>query len=531
MKSTVNLKILVSLSALLLVGALIFWYKFIFRTNEEIVAKTTEEAVYTIEIIRNSLRYNMLLNHGEVIQNILENTSSTIPHTAIRVIDHKGNIKFSSDKNDLGKSIPSNSMICKECHVIDSKVTLKDTGRNFYFTDKENHGRVLKSFIPVKNEPSCSSAACHVHAPGSTINGIIEAEFSMSQLDKKFRDKTLDVMILGIVFLALIAVTLYLLLLKFVIKPVVLISEGIKMVTRGYYGHTIDVRTKDEVSSLGQDYNDMTKELKAGKNVLEEKTRALSEIMEQKAIEIRKTQKQYMYTEKLASLGRMAASVAHELNSPLTGIIVFARLLAKRISPDNKADQDDLKVIVEQAEKCSNIIAVLLGYSRTIPSDDLTMYVNKAIENALHILSNQAKFYNIVVEKDFDPLLPRIQGDQSQIEQVFINLLINASDAMNYKGKIIIRTRTFIEDTNELVEIEFTDSGPGIPVDYLDKIFEPFYTTKPEGKGTGLGLAVSKGIVQNAGGRIFVKSKAGEGASFFIHLPINKVSGEQPSHR
>ncbi|MBF0516315.1 MAG: HAMP domain-containing protein [Nitrospirae bacterium] len=523
MKSTVNIKIILSLSALLVVGALIFWYKFIFRTNEEILNKATEEAVYTIEIVRNSIRYNMMLNHGEVIQNILENTSSAIPHTAIRVIDHKGNIRFSSDKNDLGKSIPADSLICKECHVIDSKITLKDTGRNYFITDMGSRGRVLKSFIPVKNEPSCSSAACHVHTPDAPINGIIEAEFSMSQLDKKFRDKTLDVAILGVIFLALIAVTLYLLLLRFVTKPVVLISEGIKMVTRGYYGHTIDVRAKDEVGSLGHDYNDMTKELKAGRNELEDKTRALSEIMEQKAIEVRKTQKQYMYTEKLASLGRMAASVAHELNSPLTGIIVFARLMAKRISLDNKADQDDLKVIVEQAEKCSNIIAVLLGYSRTIPSDNLSMYVNKAIDNALNILKNQSKFYNVVVEKDFDPMLPRIQGDQSQIEQVFINLLINASDAMNNKGKIIIRTRTFTEDTNEMVEIEFTDSGPGIPVDYLDKIFEPFYTTKPEGKGTGLGLAVSKGIVQNSGGRIFVKSKTGEGASFFIHLPVNKA--------
>jgi two-component system NtrC family sensor kinase len=525
MKNTVNLKIIASLSAFLAVGAVIFWYNFIFRTNEEMIARATEEAVSSIEIIRNIIRYNMMSNHSEVIQNTLENTSEAGLHTVIKVIGHSGNIKFSSDKNDLGKSIPPDSMICKQCHVhvTDGKATLRDSGKNFFFIDKGSRGRTLEYFIPVKNEPACASAPCHVHKPEATINGIIEAEFSMSQVDKRYRDKNLDVLILGIIFLALIAVTLYLLLSKLVIKPVILISEGIKMVSRGYYGHTIDVRPEDEIGSLGQAYNDMTKELKAGKNELEEKTRALSDIMELKSKEIRKTQKQYMYTEKLASLGRMAASVAHELNSPLTGIIVFAGLLLKRLPPENKADQDDLKVIVEQAERCSNIIAVLLGYSRTIPSDNLTMYVNKAIENALNILKNQAKFYNIIMEKDLDPLLPRIQGDQSQMEQVFINLLINASDAMNGKGKIFIRTRRFTEDADEFVEIEFTDNGPGIPVENFDKIFEPFYTTKPEGKGTGLGLAVSKGIVQNAGGRIFVKSKVGEGASFFMHLPINTV--------
>ncbi|MCG6552654.1 MAG: ATP-binding protein [Candidatus Magnetominusculus sp. LBB02] len=524
MKITVNLKVLLSLSALLVVGALIFWYEFIFRTNEEIVAKAAEEALYTTEIIGNSIKYTMMSNHGEVIQKVLENTPGSGLHTSIKVLDHKGNIKFSSDKNNLGKSIPADSMICKECHVINSgKVTLKDPGRNFFFTDKGDSGRTIKSFIPIKNESSCSSAACHVHPSDSSINGIIEAEFSLEQLDKKFRDKTLDSIIIGIIFLSLIAAALHQLLWRFVTKPAALISDGIKMAAKGFYGQTIDIRAKDEIGSLAHDYNEMIKGLQARQDELDEQAKSRSDILEQKSLEIGKAQKQYMYTEKLASLGRMAASVAHELNSPLTGIIVFARLFLKRVPPENKADQDDLKVIVEQAEKCSNIIAVLLGYSRTIPSENLTMYVNKAIENALNVLKHQARFYNITIEKEFDPFLPRIQGDQSQIEQVFINLLINASDAMNGKGKITIRTRSITEDGNDFVEIEFSDSGPGIPEGSLDKIFELFYTTKPEGKGTGLGLAVSKGIIQTAGGRIFVKSKAGEGANFFIHLPVIEV--------
>ncbi|MBF0567151.1 MAG: PAS domain-containing sensor histidine kinase, partial [Nitrospirae bacterium] len=239
--------------------------------------------------------------------------------------------------------------------------------------------------------------------------------------------------------------------------------------------------------------------------------------------EIRKTQEQYMHTEKLASLGRMAAGVAHELNSPLTGIIIFAQLLLKRIPPENKQDVEDLKVIIEQAEKCSNIIAVLLGYSRAIPSEKVNMEVNKTIESALAILQNQAKFYNITTNKNLVSNLSRVAGDPSQLEQVFINLLINASDAMNGKGKITITTRKVFDADDELVEIEFADTGPGIAEDDLEKIFEPFFTTKPEGKGTGLGLAVSKGIVQKLGGTITVKSKIGEGTSFVIRLPVLKL--------
>lgn len=227
-------------------------------------------------------------------------------------------------------------------------------------------------------------------------------------------------------------------------------------------------------------------------------------------------------TEKLAALGRMAAGVAHELNSPLTGIVTFSHLLSNRIPPEDKTAIEDLQVIIEQAERCSSIITGLLGFSRSMPAEKGVVDVNRTIEYALNIVRNQSKFHNIKIVKDLQPSLPKIKGDSSQIEQVFLNLLINSADAMDDRGNIIIKAVEVDRKEDNYIEIEFADSGPGIPEEYRGQIFDPFFTTKPVGKGTGLGLFVSHGIIQNHGGQMTVKNKPAMGASFFIRLPITK---------
>jgi two-component system NtrC family sensor kinase len=222
----------------------------------------------------------------------------------------------------------------------------------------------------------------------------------------------------------------------------------------------------------------------------------------------------------------MAAGVAHEINSPLTGIVTFAHLMLKRVSPENKMDREDLEVIIEQADRCSKIIKGLLGFSRAIPAEKNEMNVNNTIRHTLGIIQNQAKFHNVKIEVKADESLPTVKGDSSQIEQVFLNLLINASDAMNDKGRIVIKTSRTVVDESPYVEIEISDTGPGIPEEHISRLFEPFFTTKPVGKGTGLGLAVSHGIVRKHGGHIIVKSTPGEGASFYVRLPIQNAPGE-----
>ncbi len=520
-RSSLSCKTIILVSALLLLWGVVFWYKFIISANRDVIINKTEETLSYLEIIRSSINYNMLVSHKEQIQKTIENVGSIKKIPTLRLLDHHGNIKFSSDKNELGNTVGDKARICQECHTNDIKgvYSFKELRQNWYIAEENQR---LRAFIPIKNEQSCYTAPCHVHDAQVKINGILEAELPLGSTYDMIRARNIDAVIYGTIFAALILISVYMILSKLVTKPSVLLYEGVKMVSRGYYDHSLAEGSDDEIGDLARAYNEMTRSLKFEKSDLQEKTKRLSEIMEQKAREVRKTQEQYMHTEKLASLGRMVAGVAHELNSPLTGIIIFAQLLLKRVPADNKQDKDDLEVIIQQAEKCSNIIAVLLGYSRAIPSEKVDLDVNKTIDSALNILQNQARFHNMSITKELNPDLPRIAGDPSQLEQVFINLLINAADALEGKGKVFIKSKRISEDDNDLVEIEFTDSGPGIPEGNIDTIFEPFFTTKPEGKGTGLGLAVSRGIIQKMGGRITVRNKPDAGASFLIHLPMNK---------
>ncbi|MCX8028237.1 MAG: ATP-binding protein [Thermodesulfovibrionales bacterium] len=225
-------------------------------------------------------------------------------------------------------------------------------------------------------------------------------------------------------------------------------------------------------------------------------------------------------TEKLASLGKMAAGIVHEINSPLTGIITFSHLILKRMPKDRLEDIEDLKIIISQAERCSRFVSGLLSFSRQGMSQKDYVNINKLIEDTISILKNQMRFQNINFVVKYDNNLPNILIDENQIQQVFINILLNAADAVNEKGTITITTSTKEIDKKRYVEASFQDTGYGIERQHLDKIFEPFFTTKPKGQGTGLGLAVCNNIVRKHGGYISIRSEQGEGATFFVGLPI-----------
>ncbi|MBI5212700.1 MAG: hypothetical protein HY957_04930, partial [Nitrospirae bacterium] len=197
-------------------------------------------------------------------------------------------------------------------------------------------------------------------------------------------------------------------------------------------------------------------------------------------------------------------------------------LMIKRIPSENTQDREDLKVIIDQAERCSRIVRGLLGFSRKTASEKSKVDINILLESTLSMVRNQAKFHNIAFDVRLEKGVPEVTADPNQIQQVFLNLLINSADAMEERGRVTIASRMVRDNSDKFIELEFTDTGPGIPENMLGRIFEPFFTTKPAGKGTGLGLSVSYGIIKKHGGQIFVKSEPAEGASFFIRLPIEE---------
>ena len=320
-------------------------------------------------------------------------------------------------------------------------------------------------------------------------------------------------------FVVIMSFVLCLILYHFVTKPLSYLVEGMKRLSAGDMEYRINVEGSDEIGILARSFNTMSDELKEYKEKMENWTKSLEEEVQKKTAEIYKAQEHLINTEKLASLGRMAAGVAHEINSPLTGIVTFAHLMLKRTPTDNTQDVEDLNIIIDQAERCSTIIKGLLGFSRKTSSEKSMINLNTLLENTLAMVRHQSRFYNILFDLQMDSSLPEVYIDPNQIQQVFLNLLINAADAMEKKGTITLATRPVENSGTRFVEVEVTDSGPGIPENIRSKIFEPFFTTKPVGKGTGLGLAVSYGIIKKHEGTIFIKDSPGSGASFCIHLP------------
>ena len=237
---------------------------------------------------------------------------------------------------------------------------------------------------------------------------------------------------------------------------------------------------------------------------------------------LQETQLQLLQSEKLRSLGEMAAGVAHEINNPLGGILIYASLLMEEIPPEDPK-RADLERIVQEATRCKEIVKSLLEFARQSSPEMEPTDVNRAITDGLLFLENQATFHNIEIVKELDPSLPPVFGNAGQLKQVFMNIMINAADAMHGHGTLTIRTHPS-QDGREVV-IEFTDTGEGIPEEVLPRIFDPFFTTKEVGKGTGLGLSMSYGIVKEHGGRIEVETEVGKGTTFRVMLPVTLQEG------
>jgi two-component system, NtrC family, sensor kinase len=234
--------------------------------------------------------------------------------------------------------------------------------------------------------------------------------------------------------------------------------------------------------------------------------------------EKKKLEKQLLRSEKLSSLGKLSAGIAHEINQPLTGVLTFAHLLLRKFK-NEEVTRKDLELIVRETSRIKGIVQGILDFAREAPMEKKPHRIDDILEKTLGIVVRQERFFGINVVRNYDPTIPEIVFDGNLMEQVFMNIILNAADAMRGAGTLTVTTRT----ANGWAEVDFEDTGVGMPESILDKIFEPFFTTKhsSEGTGMGLGLSVSYGIVKSHNGEMFVTSKEGVGSKFTVRLPFN----------
>jgi two-component system, NtrC family, sensor kinase len=239
--------------------------------------------------------------------------------------------------------------------------------------------------------------------------------------------------------------------------------------------------------------------------------------------EMREMLQRIARAEKMASLGQLAAGVAHEINNPLTGIIFYADLLLKTLEEDDSRRQS-LSCVYEDAKRCGKIIKNLLAYSRQETPSIEILHVNTLLEHGLDLIRDTKFFMGIKIDKEFSKDIILIKGDRDQLSQVIVNLVLNAVDAMNHKGTLTLRT--YRNKSKQKAYIEVCDTGPGIPEKDLPLIFDPFFTTKAPGKGTGLGLSTAYGIIKENKGRIWVKETSKKGTTFAVEIPLYRPNRE-----
>jgi two-component system NtrC family sensor kinase len=297
--------------------------------------------------------------------------------------------------------------------------------------------------------------------------------------------------------------------------PLRKLEESSQRISDGEYRHDFKVKGPREIEHLARSLDKMAKQLEQEKRELEEWGTTLEKKVSERADEMKKINAQLFRSEKLASLGKLAAGVAHEINNPLTGILTNSSLLLEDMEKDDPK-YEDVEVMVKETIRCREIVKRLLDFARQTRPQKRLASINALIDNIILLVRNQTSFRNILIEKDLSADIPDILVDPDQIQQVFVNIILNAAEAMTKGGSLKIRSARSAD--RESIVITFADTGPGISEEVRERIFDPFYTTKEH--GTGLGLSISYGIVEQHGGTISVDSNPGKGSTFTISLPV-----------
>ncbi len=299
-------------------------------------------------------------------------------------------------------------------------------------------------------------------------------------------------------------------------RPLQRMVVATQEIARGDLSHKVHVASRDEIGALACSFNQMTDRLREANEKLLDWGRTLEWKVKERTQELSDIQSHLIQSEKLASIGKLAAGIAHEINNPLGAVLIYGHLILEE-TPQGQPHYENLKKIIRETTRCKDIVTGLLDFARPKEPQRQPTDVHDLLDRCLAFTEQQALFQNIRVEKVYAPNLPRIVADSGQLQQVFMNIIFNAAESMNGTG--ILTLQTSFHPSRDEVSVAIADTGHGIKDEDRKRLFEPFFTTKDVGKGTGLGLAISYGIIQKHQGTIKVQSEAGRGATFTISLP------------
>jgi two-component system NtrC family sensor kinase len=512
----------------LLLTLFLFLY-FVFNTfvylraySTQLEANVIHHAIQVSDLVKRSTRYSMLKNHRENLANMIDNIGREEGVEGVWIYNKEGKIEFSSRPGLLYQTLEKDAEQCIFCHQGDEAKGTIPVENRYRFLQSENGYRVLGLINPIENEKSCSSAECHAHDPDEKLLGLLDIQMSLQTVDASVAETRRNIILFSCLMVLLTAALFWGLIHRFVHRPVRKLLEGTRQVADMNLDYRIDMDSGDELGVLAGSFNRMTDQIKQANIEVQEWSSTLEKKVRQKTLELEQAQSRLILVEKMASLGKLSAMVAHEINNPMSGILTYAKLsmrnLAKGGPEEVKDTLENLGVIRDEAKRCGDIVKNLLAFSRKSPAETSRNDLNAIVRRAVNLVQHSFDVKNASIDAQLSDGPLSVTCARDGIQQMLVALLINALEALpEGAGKVTVTTR--LREKERLVRLTISDNGTGIAQDVLPHIFEPFFTTKEMEKGTGLGLSVVYGIVKRHQGEVSVDSRPGEGATFTVDIP------------
>lgn len=520
-----------------LIGGMVIIFSIVGYQNVALHKRHLEEMMIASadrisDTVKRSTRYSMMKNHRDEVYQIIKTIGAQPGMNKVRIFNEEGKISFSTDEEELVAQVDKKAEACYGCHAQEQPLSRLNRPDRIRIYTSSTGERILGLINPIENETTCSSASCHAHPADKQVLGVLDVTMSLAKVDETIaigERKMIATYIAAMIGISMLVGGLIWIMVH---KPVSQLIVGTNRVAAGDLDYKINLSSRDEVGALAASFNRMTVELKQANSELNQWARTLEQRVEQKTEDLKRIHDRIVQVERMASIGKLAAIVAHEINNPLAGILVSAKLLLKRlkgngVSPFSSAEtKQQLDMIAGETARCGEIVKNLLQFSRQTKSNLQPNDLNFLIRHCIRLVQHKIDLMSITADLQLNERIPLIVCDAQQLTQVFVALFINACEAMKPEEGVL-RVVTSYSTDRHAVEVRISDNGIGMDEETKTHIFEPFFTTKEHGKGAGLGLAVVYGIVQAHSGEIEVRSDMFRGSTFTLWFPERPAAAVQ----
>jgi two-component system NtrC family sensor kinase len=519
---TLTFRVLVG-SCLLLIALFGLYTYFAVRFHtEQMMSEVRDSAATLSDVIKNATHYYMMQNRREDVLQIITSIGKEPGVEGIRIYNKKGIIRFSTNKGEEGTQVNTHNDACDLCHNSSQALTwvpAKDRWREY---NPRPGGYRVGGFInPIRNEPDCSNADCHVHPSDQTVLGVLDVHMSLQKVDASIAQARRKLILYAIIGTLVVTLSSGVFLFVTVHRPVRKVHEGTQQISTGHLDYRILVSANDEIGALARAFNEMSQSLQKAEQENRQWAQTLEKRVDEKTAELKQIHEQILQIEKMASLGKLSATVAHELNNPLEGILNYSKLIAKRLRnvealPDAQSTLQDLDLIISEVQRCGNIVKNLLLFSKRQVGEFGLVPVATIVDKVVRLMQHHLQISNVTFQSEVTVPDATLMCDENQIEQALVALFVNAVEAMPKGGSLKL---TVAQDASGGIRMEIADTGAGIAAEDIPRLFEPFFTTKKETRGVGLGLSVVYGILERHEGTVSVQSQPGKGTVFTLTFP------------